>query len=155
MRGDLARRIALSTGPTCQLLTGFSGSGKSSELLRLRARLEGEGYLVVYLDGLSVMELSKPIAYPEVLIQMGLAVEAAIVAAKGKKKSTVVSWAHDFGRELKALFGSEVTFGGTKVEVLGQEIGFQLRSNDMYRDAMRAAAGTRRSQFLEQTRLCS
>lgn len=36
--------------PTCQLFSGHIGCGKSTELLRLKARLEQEGYHVVYFE---------------------------------------------------------------------------------------------------------
>jgi hypothetical protein len=36
--------------PTCQLFTGHIGCGKSTELLRLKAELEQQGYHVVYFD---------------------------------------------------------------------------------------------------------
>jgi len=36
--------------PTCQLFTGHIGCGKSTELLRLKAGLEAQGYYVVYFE---------------------------------------------------------------------------------------------------------
>lgn len=36
--------------PTCQLFTGHIGSGKSTELLRLKAELQQEGFHVVYFE---------------------------------------------------------------------------------------------------------
>lgn len=42
--------ITWSNVNTAQLLTGHRGCGKSTELLRLRARLEEAGYTVVYFE---------------------------------------------------------------------------------------------------------
>jgi hypothetical protein len=42
--------IAFSTAESVQLLSGFRGSGKTSELLRLRDQLNVSGYRVVYFD---------------------------------------------------------------------------------------------------------
>jgi energy-coupling factor transporter ATP-binding protein EcfA2 len=53
-RGDdvvkrLRRTIALSPNkPTFQLLTGHTGSGKTTELLRLKLGLEQQGFVVIY-----------------------------------------------------------------------------------------------------------
>lgn len=43
--------------PTCQLLTGHIGCGKSTELLRLKAELEGEGFHVVYFESSKDLEM--------------------------------------------------------------------------------------------------
>lgn len=57
---ELARTIIrLSPDePTTQLLTGHIGSGKSTELLRLKKRLEAAGYHVVYFESDRDLELS-------------------------------------------------------------------------------------------------
>ncbi|MFM7383620.1 MAG: ATP-binding protein, partial [Microcystaceae cyanobacterium] len=50
---ELGDTIVLSgeeEGYTCQLYTGARGSGKSTELLRLRQYLEAQGYFVVYFE---------------------------------------------------------------------------------------------------------
>jgi len=45
---ELMRTITFSDDPTCQLFSGHIGCGKSTELLRLKAELEADGYHVVY-----------------------------------------------------------------------------------------------------------
>ena len=48
---ELGQTIALmSPDPTCQLFTGHIGCGKSTELLRLKAELEKQGFHVVYFE---------------------------------------------------------------------------------------------------------
>ncbi|MGI2909306.1 ATP-binding protein, partial [Tolypothrix sp. VBCCA 56010] len=44
--------------PTCQLFTGHIGCGKSTELLRLKAELQQEGYHVVYFQATEDLELA-------------------------------------------------------------------------------------------------
>ena len=44
---ELMRTITFSDDPTCQLFSGHIGCGKSTELLRLKAELEADGYHVV------------------------------------------------------------------------------------------------------------
>ncbi|NJO43403.1 MAG: AAA family ATPase [Cyanobacteria bacterium CRU_2_1] len=54
VRGDediltgLGKEIIRSEGVTCQLYAGHRGGGKSTELLRLKDYLQGQGYRVVY-----------------------------------------------------------------------------------------------------------
>ncbi len=43
--------------PTCQLFTGHIGCGKSTELLRLKAELEQEGFHVVYFESSKDLEM--------------------------------------------------------------------------------------------------
>ena len=58
---DLKDNIALWSPdePTCQLFTGHIGCGKSTELLRLKAELEKEGFHVVYYEcqGLDMVDV--------------------------------------------------------------------------------------------------
>jgi hypothetical protein len=44
--------------PTCPLFTGHVGCGKSTELLRLRAELEQEGFHVVYFESTEDLEMA-------------------------------------------------------------------------------------------------
>ncbi|HEY9663767.1 MAG TPA: ATP-binding protein, partial [Allocoleopsis sp.] len=43
--------------PTCVLFTGYIGCGKSTELLRLKAELEQEGFHMVYFESSEDLEL--------------------------------------------------------------------------------------------------
>ncbi len=57
---ELGRTIALLSGdkPTCQLFTGHIGCGKSTELQRLKAELEQQGFHVVYFESSQVLEMA-------------------------------------------------------------------------------------------------
>ena len=44
--------------PTCALFTGHIGCGKSTELLRLKAELEQEGFHVVYFESSEDLEMT-------------------------------------------------------------------------------------------------
>lgn len=41
---------------TCQILTGYVGCGKSTELLRLKGQLEEEGFYTIYIDASDVLD---------------------------------------------------------------------------------------------------
>jgi hypothetical protein len=56
---QLGRTISLLSPeePTCQLFTGHIGCGKSTELLRLKADLEAQGFHVVYFESSQDLDL--------------------------------------------------------------------------------------------------
>jgi hypothetical protein len=55
----LRRAIALSPNkPTCQLLSGHIGSGKTTELLRLKFELEQQGFAVIYCAADSYLQIN-------------------------------------------------------------------------------------------------
>ena len=56
------------TSESVQLLSGYRGTGKSTELRRLEARLEESGYLVFLCDVEDYLDLSTPIDVSDVLV---------------------------------------------------------------------------------------
>jgi len=79
----LGRAIEWTPGESVQLFSGFRGTGKSTELRRLRKHLKDEGYLVVICDMEDYLNLSTPVditdflmavagAFGEILVQEGL-----------------------------------------------------------------------------------
>jgi len=64
----LRKHIVWSEIESLQLFSGFSGSGKSTQLLRLRQELTAEGYLVVYANADDYLNLGEPIEVEELLV---------------------------------------------------------------------------------------
>src|SRR5216684_771689 len=75
----LQDHIELSAGESFQLFSGFRGSGKTTELLRLKQRLEQAGCLVLYADALEYVNPSEPIDVSDFLIVLGGAFGDALV----------------------------------------------------------------------------
>ena len=69
--GRLANNIRLAEGPTCQLLTGHRGSGKSTELRRLQHELENDDgrLFVVFCEVLRELD-PNDIDFPDILIML-------------------------------------------------------------------------------------
>jgi hypothetical protein len=61
-------RIGLADVQTMQLFSGFSGSGKTTELFRLRRNLREEGYVVLYADATSYVNYVEPLAIADMLM---------------------------------------------------------------------------------------
>jgi len=64
----LARGIEWTPGQSVQLLSGFRGTGKSTELRRLRQRLQEAGYLVALCDLRDYLNLSTPLEVSDFLV---------------------------------------------------------------------------------------
>ena len=71
--------IEWTVGASVQLFSGFRGSGKSTELRRLRARLRDSGYLVLLFDAEDYLNLSIPVDVPDFLLAMAGALGEAVV----------------------------------------------------------------------------
>lgn len=63
----LAKAIRYSSGQSVQLLSGFRGTGKSTELRRLEAELVKQGYKVVFVDVIEYLNTSMPIEVSDFL----------------------------------------------------------------------------------------
>lgn len=72
--------IEWTIGASVQLFSGFRGSGKSTELRRLRSRLRDSGYLVLLFDAEDYLNLSIPVDVPDFLLAMAGALGEAVVA---------------------------------------------------------------------------
>lgn len=145
-----ASTIELAEDPTCQLFTGFSGSGKTSELRRLIRILEENRYFVVYADALRSIDVQNEIEYSDVLIALGLATDNAIDVAKNI--GSMGQWRRRFADEVKTLLFADVSMSGLKEKVSNNEIGVELKENFSFRKAMRQAAHNRRRQLLDEVR---
>lgn len=66
--GLLARAIQWTPGESVQLLSGFRGCGKSTELRRLQAHLRDKGYKVVLCDIEDYIGLSQPVDISDFLM---------------------------------------------------------------------------------------
>ncbi len=78
----LARGIEWQPGESVQLLSGFRGTGKSTELRRLARRLQRAGYLVALCDIEEYVNLSTPIDVSDFL----MAVMGAFGEAVGQRE---------------------------------------------------------------------
>jgi hypothetical protein len=64
----LQRRIEYAETESLTLFSGFRGSGKTTELLRLKKNLEESGHTVLYADALDYVDPANPIEITDLLI---------------------------------------------------------------------------------------
>lgn len=69
---SLFETIALryKNGTSCQLFSGYTGTGKTTELARLAKLLREEGYIVLYADARDYHDLSHKLLIEELLIML-------------------------------------------------------------------------------------
>ena len=115
-RGDmdiisrLAGRIQLAEGnPTCQVLAGHKGSGKSTELLRLKKRLESDRspHFVVYVEADEDIDRND-VDFPDVLIAIVRQTAAQLKEHAGINLKP--GYFKDRLKRLKDFFTSEINF---------------------------------------------
>lgn len=134
----LERKIRLSREPTCQLLAGHRGSGKSTELGRLQNVLETSEprRFVVFIESRLDLDLND-VDFPEVLI-------ATISQTASQLKSRLdislkPGYFKDRLQRLKTLLGSEVDFEGIELGAGLFKIAGALKNSPDARDEVRKA----------------
>ena len=75
-----------------RLFSGFRGSGKTTELLRLRRLLEERGYFVLYADALNYVNAAEPIEITDLLMVMAGAFSDALEEELGSNIAQESFW---------------------------------------------------------------
>ncbi|MCB9544699.1 MAG: hypothetical protein H6706_02250 [Myxococcales bacterium] len=142
----LKETILFSEGESAQLLSGYRGAGKSTELRRLRSELGAEDYTVVLIDVEDYLDLHTPIditdfllalcgALAEKLTDEALLPESPARAALGQRL-----WGFVTGTIVTL---KDVSLAGMKVE---------LKSNPLFRQEVQKALGTSLGAFAREVR---
>ncbi len=88
----MQRRIELADVQTMQLFSGFSGSGKTTELFRLRRNLREQGCVVLYADALKYVDPFDPLPIGDMLMVAAGAFSDAIQEDLGIDLRTESFW---------------------------------------------------------------
>jgi len=145
----MAKSIRLSDRPTCQLLAGHRGSGKSTELRRLEQELEkdGEGKFFVVLWDVSEDIDRGDVDFPDVLIAI-----VRQLAEELRKKIEIELKPTLFKRrweELKHILGAEVDFSGLSLDVGLAKFSAAIKSSPTTRIEIRKALEPRTDSWIE------
>jgi hypothetical protein len=139
----MQRAIEFSAGQSVQLLSGFRGCGKTSELLRLQSRLEHNGARVVYLDIEDFFNTRLPVDAWRFLI--ALAAGFALAVERDLKEPAATRFRNFLSRvrpELGASFGVP----GASVDLKGvvkDDVSFASEAERAFTDNR----GTMRAEF--------
>lgn len=144
---ELKKTIDLFEVESLQFFSGFRGSGKSTELWRLRSKLEAEGCVVLYADALEYINPAVPLNIAELLISIAGAFGDALQANLGKDIITEAYWTrlwHYLNTTEVSLseFGLG-TKGGVGVAEVSGNIKVALKETPSFRQKVQAAMKNR------------
>ncbi|VXD25769.1 conserved hypothetical protein [Planktothrix serta PCC 8927] len=94
--------------PTCQLFTGHVGSGKSTELLRLKTQLKQEGFHVVYFESSKDLDMAD-VDITDILLAIARQVSESIESLKIKLQA----------KGFKSLLSGIVSVLNTEIDLKG------------------------------------
>jgi len=80
----VAHCIRLAVEPTCQLFSGYTGTGKTTELKRLKMHMEEQGYTVLWADASNYHDLAHPLEIEDLIILIAAALGEACSELLGK-----------------------------------------------------------------------
>ena len=131
---DIATEIDLSDEGGVCLLTGQSGTGKSTALKRLKRRLEESGAMVFYIDLSLVLLMDKRIEISDFLVGVAGALSDQVELNFGSSPGSVGYW-----DRIKTFLLTEVEFKELGATFAGLSIKTALKENVDFRQRMQAA----------------
>lgn len=156
----IARRIGRSDNDNFhqQLLTGHRGSGKSTELFRLKKTLEDKGFVVVYIDTEEQLDISD-INYLDVLLCIAKELQTQLsdqnIALNSDLLSALTDWFADQvieKTEQKDFLASLKTEAGAKAPIpfftLLAKLTAEIKAGSSRKDQTRFKLERERRRFL-------
>jgi hypothetical protein len=129
-----------------RLFSGFRGSGKTTELLRLKRNLEAQGYFVLYADALTYVNAAEPIEITDLLMVLAGAFSDALEQRLDANIARESYWERLWtflNREVTVKEGTakleyqtplKEVLGGLKT---GLDLKFELKSATNFRQSLR------------------
>jgi hypothetical protein len=150
----LHTRIELADEPTMQLVTGLPGTGKSTELLRLKDRLEAAGglhMLVVLVDAEDQLDLTQPIDVPDLLATVVDQAERAVLEAEGKSGDAALQ--DSYLHRLWKWLGSDISLRETQFSVANvATLTLEMKARPDLRRRVREIISSRVTEFVGDVR---
>jgi hypothetical protein len=131
---------------TCQLFSGFRGSGKSTELHRLAGELTNAGHVVVFVAGNEVINLFQPLEPTDLLVSVAGAVAVEIARRTGASpaQQPLLQRIAGFFRDTDVNL-TTIAFDGGPAKLT-----FALARDPMFKAKVQQALRGRLSEFVGQ-----
>ena len=130
---SLWNRIDLAESESVNLLTGFRGNGKSTELKRLKKMLETSGCQVFLVNMLDYMLMTKPLALSDFILSL----MAALSNSVERDIKTLAPLSQGYWKRLNHFLTSEVKLDkidiGTKGAGASAKLGIQLTTDPEFK----------------------
>ena len=134
---EIATEVDWQEGGGVSLFTGQRGTGKSTELKRLKKRLEELGMVVFYADLSEFMLLTKPVEVSDFLISVAGAMSEQLIARYGASPGERSYW-----DRLSGFLQTKVEFTDIGVKLAAVDIKASLKSDpDIKRRVQEGARG--------------
>lgn len=150
----LARRVELSDEPICELFTGLRGSGKSTELMRLAARLkreDGARLLPVIVNAEDVLDLTNPIDVPDIIAAIVHQTERAVLIEEGQSPELALKDGY-LTRLWNWLSRTDVSLKELSVDPTGgagaSNLVFEMKTRPTLREKVRLTVSAHLTTFL-------
>ena len=150
----LARTIELGRDdqPTCALFTGLPGSGKTTELRRLMARLEdeaGSNLLAVYVNARETLDLTNTVSVIDVIATVVYSAERRVLAIEGKQPARALEDGY-LTRLWSWLRDTDIEIGKGSYNIPGVgNLLLELRTRTGFRERVRKAVSDNLTRFLD------
>jgi hypothetical protein len=131
--------------PTCQLFTGHIGCGKSTELQRLKADLEKEGFHVVYFESSQVLEMAD-VDVTDIMLAIARQVSASLEAIQIKFKP---GYFVNLFRELGEILQTPVEISNVEFSVGISKVTAKTKDSPKLRSQLRQYLEPRTSGILD------
>lgn len=144
---ELRQVIFASDDNTRQLVSGFRGSGKTTELRRLTTQLQDDGYWVIYIDTDEYLNLRVPATVSDLWISIAGAVDKFVESAAPKTHALQRWW-----ERAEAFFKREVVIESANFGVSGAAIQLALKENPDLRKRINEALESKRPALVKECR---
>ena len=149
---QLQQRILLAESESVNLLSGFRGNGKSTELRRLKQLLEQQGCHVVLVDLLDYVLTTKPIELSDFILSL-----MAALAHEIEQQSGLETLSESYWQRLTNFFESEVKLEGADLGLstasLGVSLQAKLKSEPSFKRQMQEHLRPHSKRIVEQAQL--
>lgn len=154
---DLLRRTILTSGPTsCQLFTGFFGTGKTTELKRLEHKFKEaphpNGGFVLFVDFEEYIDLFRPIMITDVLRVLAYCVSKEADRIAGSATAPGEAFLEGIYTRVKKWMPDDARLKGVSFAAFGATFMAELKNNPSVHDEIEAAIRTRFQQFANECR---
>ncbi len=146
----LRRHIQLAQSESVDLLTGFRGNGKTTQLLRLRADLEKSGCHVFMLDMLDHVLMTKPIELSDFVLSL-----MSALARVASEDSGLDLTARSYGRRLLDFLKSEVEVDGLEFgdeTLVATKLSLKLKTEATFKEQVQERLRHRLTRLFEEAR---
>jgi len=148
----LWQRIDLAESESVNLLTGFRGNGKSTELLRLKTMLEDKGCQVFLVNMLDYVFMTKPLE----LSDFTLSLMAALAGKAEEDMERLAPLSRSYWEKLQHFLTSDVALNtidmGAGVAGGTVKLGFQLKTDPEFKTRVQKHLEGHLTQLVEDAR---